>query len=151
MAAAWLLRPETAMAALFGTLFAGSPPETLGVRDGRLAPCPDRPNCVCSRDADAAHAVAPFPYRGEARDAMARLAALIRAQEGATMVTQRDDYLHAEFQSKLMGFVDDVELLADPTARVIHVRSASRLGYGDLGVNRARVTALQAAFAAGPA
>ena len=139
------------MAALFGTLFAGSPPETLGVRDGRLAPCPDRPNCVCSRDADAAHAVAPFPYRGEARDAMARLAALIRAQEGATMVTQRDDYLHAEFQSKLMGFVDDLELMADPAAHVIHVRSASRLGYSDLGVNRARVTALQAAFAATPA
>ena len=136
------------MAALFGNLFAGSPPAALGARDGRLAACPERPNCVASRDADDAHAVPPFAYAGDARDAMARLAALIQAQEGATIVMRRDDYLHAEFQSKLMGFVDDLELLADPAAHVIHVRSASRLGYSDLGVNRARVAALQAAFAA---
>ena len=137
------------MAALFGNLFAGSPPAALGVHDGRLAPCPDRPNCVTSRGGDDTHAVAPFVVRGELNAAMGRLAALIEAQEGATIVTRRDDYLHAEFRSKLMGFVDDLELLAAPAARVIHVRSASRLGYGDLGVNRARVDALHKAFAAG--
>ena len=142
--------PETAMAALFGNLFAGSTPATLGVRSGRLAACPDRPNCVSSQVSDEQHAVRPFGYTGDADAAMSRLAALIGAQEGARIVTRRADYLHAEYQSKLMGFVDDLELLADPAARVIHVRSASRLGYSDLGVNRARVEALRAAFNAGP-
>ena len=136
------------MAALFGNLFAGSAPPGLGVHDGVLAPCPDRPNCVASGSADTAHAVPPLPYRGEVGAAMARLAALIAAQEGARIVTQRDGYLHAEYQSRLMGFVDDLELLADPAAHAVQVRSASRLGYSDLGVNRARVDALRAAFAA---
>jgi len=136
------------MAALFGNLFAGSAPPDLGVHNGALAPCPDRPNCVASGATDAAHAVAPLSYSGEAGAAMARLAALIGAQEGARIVTQRDGYLHAEYQSRLMGFVDDLELLADPVARAIQVRSASRLGYSDLGVNRARVDRLRAAFVA---
>jgi uncharacterized protein (DUF1499 family) len=142
--------PEAAMAALFGNLFAGSPPETLGVRDGRLAACPDRPNCVSSQMSDTVHAVQPFRVTGDTGAAMSRLAAVIETQEGARIVTRRPGYLHAEYQSKLMGFIDDLELLADPAVHVIHVRSASRLGYSDLGVNRARVEALRAAFAAGP-
>ena len=142
--------PETAMAALFGNLFAGSAPEALGAHGGRLAVCPDRPNCVSSQMSDPKHAVMPFRITGDATAAMSRLAAVIEKQEGARIVTRRHDYLHAEYQSKLMGFVDDLELLADPAAHVIHVRSASRLGYSDLGVNRARVEALRAAFAAGP-
>ena len=141
--------PETAMAALFGNLFAGSTPATLGVRDDRLGACPDRPNCVSSQVSDEGHAVKPFSVTGDADAAMSRLAALIETQEGARIVTRRADYLHAEYQSKLMGFVDDLELLADRAAHVIHVRSASRLGYSDLGVNRARVEALRAAFTTG--
>jgi uncharacterized protein (DUF1499 family) len=77
---------------------------------------------------------------------MTRLATIIGGQEGARIVSQRPDYLHAEYQSKLMGFVDDLELYADPAAHRIEVRSASRLGYGDFGVNRARVDALRTAF-----
>lgn len=147
-----VLLPETAMAALFGNVFAGTPPTTLGVRGGRLAPCPDRPNCVSSQAADDdGHAIKPLAYTGDTAVAMARLAKVVAAEEGARIVTQRPDYLHVEYQSKLMGFVDDVELQADSAAHVIHVRSASRLGHGDLGVNRARVEALRAAFAAGPA
>ena len=140
--------PGTAMAALFGNLFAGTAPDTLGVRDGRLAACPGRPNCVSSQASDAAHAVAPFVYAGDAAAAMARLASLIEGQEGATITARRAEYLHAEYRSKLMGFVDDLELFADRAAGVIHVRSASRLGYSDLGVNRARVEALRNAYAA---
>jgi len=141
--------PETAMAALFGDLFAGRAPDTLGARGGRLGACPDRPNCVSSQVSDEGHTVKPFGFTGNAGAAMSRLATLIETQEGARIVTRRADYLHAEYQSKLMGFVDDLELLADPAARVIHVRSASRLGYSDLGVNRARVEALRAAFTTG--
>jgi uncharacterized protein (DUF1499 family) len=136
------------MAALFGDLFAGRPPATLGVRDGALAPCPGSPNCVSSRANDA-HAVASFACADDPRAALGRLAGIISTRPGARIVTREPDYLHAEFESKLMGFVDDLELQVDPAARVIHVRSASRLGHRDFGVNRARVESLRAAFAAG--
>jgi len=138
--------PSLAMAALFGSLFAGSPPAGLGVRDGTLAPCPATPNCVASAAGDDAHRIAPIAYHGDAAAAMAKLAKAVAAQPGATIVAQRDDYLYATFQTPLMGFVDDVEFLATPGSGAIDVRSASRLGYSDLGVNRKRVEVLRAAF-----
>jgi uncharacterized protein (DUF1499 family) len=140
------LTTPPAMASLFGDLFAGSPPPGLGARDGRLASCPASPNCVNSQAGDAAHAIAPFPVNGDPAAAFARLATLVAAQDGAKIVTQRGDYLHAEFRSATLGFVDDVEFLLDPATRTIAVRSASRLGYSDLGVNRKRVDRLRAAF-----
>ena len=148
---AFALWPGAAMAALFGSLFAGTPPADLGARDGRLAPCPDKPNCVSSQSADDAHRVAPFPLRGGALSSMALLARVVAAQPGATIVVQRDDYLYATFASKIMGFVDDVEFVVDAPRGVVDVRSASRLGHSDLGVNRKRVEALRAAYAEGPA
>ncbi len=147
-AALWLAVASPAMAALFGTLFAGSPPATLGVRDGRLAPCPDRPNCVSSEATDDAHRVAALDFTGDPAAALRRLDQVIAGQDGASIVTRRDGYLHAEFTTRLMGFVDDFEARLDPAAGVIQVRSASRLGYGDLGVNRRRVEAIRAAFRA---
>jgi uncharacterized protein (DUF1499 family) len=155
MARSWMLWlavslfPETAMAALFGDLFAGQVPAEIGARDGRLAPCPPRPNCVSSQAVDDVHHVAPFPLGRDADRALARLESVVAAQEGARVVDRRAGYLRAEFRSRLMGFVDDVEFLVDPSSGVIQVRSASRLGYSDLGVNRARVDALRAAYGAG--
>jgi len=137
------------MAALFGDLFAGSPPPTLGVRGGALAPCPGKPNCVSSRAADDEHVVAPYRFTGDAEAALGRLAGIVAERPGARIVTRRPDYVHAEFVSKLMGFVDDLELQLDAAAHVIHVRSASRLGHSDLGVNRKRVETLRTAFAQG--
>ncbi len=144
LAAAW---PGLAMAALFGSLFAGSPPSDLGARDGRLAPCPAKPNCVSSQAADPDHRIAPLPLSGDAAGAMVTLAKVVAAQPGASVVTRNDRYLYATFATPLMGFVDDVEFVADPARGVIDVRSASRLGHSDLGVNRKRVEALRAAFA----
>src|SRR5258705_8333304 len=141
-----VLWAEAAMAALFGNLLAGSPPAALGVRDGRLAPCPASPNCVSSQAADDEHRIAPLAYKGNASDALARLARVIAAQPGATIVAQHDGYLYATFQTPLMGFVDDVEFVVDPARSVIDVRSASRLGYRDFGVNRKRIDTLRAAF-----
>ena len=135
------------MAALFGNLLAGSPPAALGVRDGRLAPCPASPNCVSSQATDADHRVAPIAYTGDAAAALVRLAHMIAGQPGATIVAQHDGYIYATFQTPLMGFVDDVEFLVDPAQRVIQVRSASRLGTSDFGVNRKRIEALRAALA----
>ena len=123
--------------ALFGC--AGRCPSNLGVRDGRLASCPDSPNCVSSQSTDAAHAVAPLTYRTTAADAVAALKQIIKGMKRAVVVEETATYLHIEFTSTLFRFVDDVEFLADETAKVIHVRTASRLGKSDLGVNRKRV------------
>ena len=143
-----LLLSDSAMAVLFGNLFAGTVPANLGVRAGKLAPCPEAPNCVNSQAKDATHLIAAIAYEGDATAAMMRLAQVIARQPGAILVTQRGDYLYATFQTPLMGFVDDVEFVADPLQHAIDVRSASRLGYGDFGVNRKRIETLRAAFAA---
>lgn len=132
-----------ALASPFGSLFAGERPT--GVGTGRLAVCPDRPNCVASDVADPRHAIAPLPRRGDTATAMACIALAVANLPGARIVLRRGDYLYAEFESRIMGFVDDVEFLADPAADVIRVRSASRLGYGDFGVNRRRIEAIRAA------
>jgi uncharacterized protein (DUF1499 family) len=141
------LWPGIAVAALFGNLLAGSAPDNLGIRDGLLAPCPAKPNCVSSQAPDGNHRIAPLEYRGSATDAMTLLARVVAAQPGATIVTSSDIYLYATFQSPLMGFVDDVEFAIDPARKLVEVRSASRLGYSDLGANRKRVDSLRAAFA----
>jgi uncharacterized protein (DUF1499 family) len=145
--AAAMLLTATAMASPFGTLLAGAKPETLGAPGGKFAPCPDRPNCVSSQAQDAAHAIAPLAFEGDPAKAMARLVDAIRAMPGSTIIVLRSDYLHAEFASALWGFVDDVQFTIVPGATAIAVRSASRLGYGDFGVNRKRVEAIRAALA----
>ncbi|HEY9735635.1 MAG TPA: DUF1499 domain-containing protein [Trichocoleus sp.] len=132
----------------FNGVFAGSRPNTIGIKDGKLAPCPGSPNCVVSQGAqDKEHAIAPIAYSGSQTDALNRLKAVIAAQPRTAVIEERDDYLYAEFSSRLMGFVDDVEFFFDPGAPVIQVRSASRLGESDLGVNRKRIETIRAAFA----
>lgn len=132
-------------------LFAGKPPTNLGAKDGRLAPCPSSPNCVSSQadPADRTHAIAPLALEGDPARAWHALRDLVAGWERARIVAEQEGYLRAEFTTKLMGFVDDVEFLLDPGARVIHVRSASRLGHRDFGVNRERVEAIRGRFAAG--
>lgn len=117
----------------------GTRPATLGVRDGRLSPCPATPNCVSSQAPDDGHRVDPLPFTGPAQDAMLRLKSIVRSFRRTAVITDTGSYLHAEFTSAVFRFVDDVEFLADDMAKVIHVRSASRLGQSDLGVNRKRV------------
>ena len=126
----------------------GKRPATIGVKDGKLAAVVNKPNNVSSQaDAgDALHYVAPLKFTRDAKQAMQRLTKVIQAQARAEIVKQDDHYLYAEFSTKLMGYVDDVEFYLVPDARLIHVRSASRLGYSDLGVNRKRVEALRAEF-----
>jgi len=116
----------------------------LGLRDGRLAGCPATFNCVSSLATDEAHRVAPLPLSGPAAPAIERLAALVRSLPQTTVVTATDTYLHAEFRSAVFRFVDDVEFHADEAAGVIQVRSGSRIGHSDLGVNRRRIEAIRA-------
>ena len=112
----------------------------MGVKDGRLAPCRRTPNCVSSQaePADAEHYIAPIPFKGGAVDAMVVARRAVVSIERATIVCEDRGYLYAEFRSKLLGYVDDVELAYDEKAGVFHVRSASRLGRRDFGVNRKR-------------
>ncbi|GDY18926.1 hypothetical protein LBMAG56_02710 [Verrucomicrobiota bacterium] len=120
----------------------------VGLHDGRLTPCPSSPNCVCSQDADAAHAIAPLAFRGTAADAMRVLKQVLAGQPRVRVISETPNYLHAEFRTPLCRFVDDVEFLVMESEHVIHVRSASRVGYSDLGTNRRRVEALRREFAA---
>lgn len=135
------------MASLFS--FSGTRPNTLGVKDGKLASCPSTPNCVSSQapDADAEHRVAPLLYQGTPAEAIAKLKSVIQNMERTAIVNETEDYLYAEFTSGLMGFVDDVEFYLDAAEGVIQVRSASRLGQSDLGVNRKRIEEIRAKFA----
>jgi uncharacterized protein (DUF1499 family) len=128
------------------TMFAGKRPASLGAADGRLASCGRRLNCVSSQtdSADARRHVAPIPFRGSALDAIAAARRAVETMARATVVRHEANYLHAEFRSKLMGFVDDVEFTHDEQAGLLHVRSASRLGRRDFEVNRDRVEALRA-------
>ncbi|MBI5016787.1 MAG: DUF1499 domain-containing protein [Deltaproteobacteria bacterium] len=132
-----------AAAALLGC--AGHSPGTLGVRDGRLSPCPDSPNCVSSQETGERHSIAPLPVVGDPATAQARLTAAIEARGDATIVSSSPDYLRVEFHTRL-GFVDDAEFWLDRAARVIHVRSGSRVGYSDFGKNRSRIEELRKAL-----
>lgn len=126
--------------------FSGSRPANLGISNGKLAACPATPNCVSSQSQDEAHSIAPLSYASAPDPAFDKLKSVVRSLPRTQIVTETDTYLYAEFTSKLMGFVDDVEFSLDPAAQVIQVRSASRLGESDLGVNRDRIQAIRAAW-----
>ena len=117
----------------------GVPPRHLGLKEGRLIPCPSTPNCVSSQSTDPRHAVAPLPLRSAGYDAVLQLKKIVIEMPRTRIVEEQGLYLRAEFRSALFRFVDDVEFFPDETAGIIHVRSASRVGRSDFGVNRERI------------
>ena len=136
-------------------LLKGTPPNNLGVRDGRMKAPSGGPNSVSSQAAlypehpmGEYAQIAPLAQRGDAGATMAKLRAIVAAMPGATIVKSDGDYLYTQFTTRLMGFVDDTEFWFDPAAGVIQVRSSSRVGRKDFGVNRARVEAIRAQLAA---
>ncbi len=134
-----------AMALTLSGCSGGRPPLAPGVAESQLAPCPASPNCVSSRADAAEQRVEPLSYTGEAAPARTRLLNILRRMERVRIVQSRDDYLHAEFRSAVFGFVDDGEFYFHPSG-TIQVRSASRSGYYDFGVNRERVEGVRAQF-----
>lgn len=131
------------MSIFFG-LFSGKQPDTIGVKEGRLAPCPDTPNCVCSQNPESLPgAIMPLPYLGSNSNTIKRVITYVERDTHLHLVTQTENYLHIECESAFFGFIDDLELFCDQENHVTHVRSASRLGYSDLGVNRKRVEQLR--------
>lgn len=121
-------------------------PADLGVSDGKLAPCPSSPNCVSSQAEDPGHRVDPLPFEGEATAALQRVRVVLEGWPRTTIVESSAGYIRAECRTRLMRYIDDLELLVDEANRVIHVRSASRVGHSDFGANRRRVEALGAAL-----
>ena len=118
-----------------------------GLVEGRLKPCPGTPNCVTSESgSDPAHAIEPLLYAAEdAAQVLPRLKAIIRDM-GGNIQAETTDYLAATFTSPVFRFVDDLELRIDAGQNTIHLRSASRVGRSDFGVNRKRVALLKTAF-----
>lgn len=112
----------------------------------RLAPCPDRPNCVSTEATDRRHRMRPIPFRGAGELALERMATVIAAQPRAAVRHRERGWLHAEFRSRWLSYVDDVDVEVDEAGGVLRFRSASRLGHWDLGVNRRRMKRLARAF-----
>jgi uncharacterized protein (DUF1499 family) len=138
-------------------LFAGTAPTDLGVRDGRLKPPSLTENSVSSQSGlypdhpqrDYA-AIAPLPLKGDGPATLAAIKVIVEGMAGAVVAKSEPDYLYAQYTSKWMQFVDDVEFWFDPVAGAVQVRSASRVGRSDLGVNRRRIEEVRAALAARP-
>ena len=127
-------------------MFGGSRP--VGLVEGRLRSCPSSPNCVCSQDGDATHTIAALRFSGDAPAAWKRLEQVLRGLPRTRVVSVDERYLHVEFTTAVLRFVDDVEFLLDGSDGVIHVRSASRVGYSDLGANRKRIEGIREIFEA---
>lgn len=121
----------------------------LGALEGKLQPCPDSPNCVCSEsypNRQKHHDIDPVTVSGTE---MGRAWGLLRDAieiSGGDIVSETDNYLHAEFSTKIFRFVDDVEIRLDRNAGEIHLRSASRIGHSDLGANRKRIETIWSNF-----
>lgn len=157
---AWLLIVVAALAVLVvaaGQLgwLQGTPPAGLGVRDGRLMPPSMTENSVSSQAAlypdhpqrDHA-AIAPLALRGDGPATLARIKVIAAGMAGVKVVRSEADYLYVQFTSRVLKFVDDSEFWFDPANKVIQVRSASRIGRSDLGVNRKRIETIRAALVA---
>ena len=118
---------------------------TVGLLEGRLRPCPQKPNCVCSEDKDSTGWVEPLTFHGSPARAWERLVAVI-ADMGGRIQQQDEQYIWATFTTRVFRFVDDVEFRMVPEEGIVHLRSASRVGHSDLGVNGRRVEELRSRF-----
>jgi uncharacterized protein (DUF1499 family) len=137
-----------AIALLAPMLFActGSRPTDLGVHGGRLLPCPGSPNCVSSDATDEAHAIEALSFEASPQVAWQALREAVEELPRAMIVQDTGDYMHIESTSLLFRYVDDLELDLRAESKRIAVRSASRLGHSDMGVNRKRVEELRTLF-----
>ncbi len=142
IAAACLL-PLVAVVALFVAARLSRTPVEVGLSAGRLRPCPPKPNCVCSEERSLTSSLEPLRFQGNPSTAFRNLLDLVAADAGAEVRTREAGYAHVVYLTPFFGFADDIELRLDTEANAIHLRSASRVGYSDLGANRKRMEALR--------
>ncbi|MGR9014853.1 MAG: DUF1499 domain-containing protein [Gammaproteobacteria bacterium] len=110
----------------------------------QLPPCPNSPNCVSSQATDADHFITPFKIIGNVEQAWTALKTALLSQSRTVITRETGDTLHAQATSLVFRFVDDIDAVLDADAGIIHIRSASRTGYSDFGVNRKRIEMLRA-------
>jgi len=111
-----------------------------------LKECPSSPNCVSSVTSSEKHYMAPFNYTGELEDAIRKIKKVLSEENRAKITLEDKNYIRAEFKIAVFGFIDDVEFLIDNEEKKIHFRSASRVGYSDLGVNKKRMIRIKHAL-----
>lgn len=120
----------------------GRPPADLGVQDGKLAPCPESPNCVSTQAEGEQHAIAPLEFSVDLAAIRTAVRSAILQLPRTKIVEETDNYFHADCRSLVIRFIDDLEVWIDSEQGLVHARSASRVGYSDMGVNRGRVESL---------
>ncbi len=139
----WMLASVLVVSLFSGC--SGTRPSNLGVKDNRLSPCPSSPNCVSSQSDEERHRIDPIRFSSTPAEALDRLKKVLGGMVRTGLVQETPNYLHVEFRT-FLGFVDDAEFYLDAERKVIHVRSASRVGYWDLGLNRKRMESIRAEF-----
>jgi len=111
----------------------------IGIVDGKFHPCPKSPNCVSTQSTDEKHKIEPLQYNSTLEEAREKIKNIIKSLKRTKIITESDNYLHFEFRTATFKFVDDVEFYFDDKEKIIHFRSASRVGWSDMGVNRKRM------------
>ena len=124
----------------------GKKSDMTGMMQGQLRPCPDTPNCVSSQSKDPSRFIAPLDYAGSLEASQKKLLHILKSMRGVNIITETKNYLHVTVTSRLFRFVDDLEFYFVEEPPVIHVRSASRVGYYDFGVNRRRIEKIRQAL-----
>ncbi len=146
----WIVRLIVVLIVGIGVvrMLGGARPTNLGVKNGQLAACPEKPNCVSTQATDEGHQIQPLTFDSEQDAMVAAVRDALAKFPRTQIITDADGYFHAECTSLICRYVDDLEVWIDGEARLVHARSASRVGYSDLGVNRKRVEQLFAAIQA---
>ena len=121
-------------------------PDNLGLKNNLLLSCPKSPNCVLSQTSGPKHQIHPIHYTSSVEIAKERLNQVILSMVDTRIITQNKVYWHVEFTTRWLRFIDDVEFYFPESEALIHLRSASRSGYWDLGVNRKRVEEIRSRF-----
>ena len=111
----------------------------IGIVDGKFHPCPKSPNCVSTQSTDEKHKIDPLQYNSTLTEARDKIKNIVGSLKRTKIITESDNYLHFEFRTATFKFVDDVEFYLDDKEKLIHFRSAARLGWSDMGVNRKRM------------
>ena len=142
-----LIGLTVAISGLFLLSFSSSRPATLGVRNGKLSELPTTPNCVSSQSLDPARRMPPIPFSGTPTAVRNRIRQIVQQLPRTKIISETPVYLHVECSSAVFRFVDDVEFLFDDSANLVHFRSAARVGYSDLGINRKRMARIARMYA----
>jgi len=133
---------------VFFTIMSGAWSQGSESQKSAIRPCPYKPNCVSSRDPEGPRRMDPVRYQRSVQEARQRLLEILRSLPRSTVVQDNGNYIKVEFRSAIFSFVDDTEFEFDDPSKLIHFRSASRVGYYDFGVNRRRMATIIRKFLA---